>query len=499
MADPAGRGEDPRVNRSFSTPARVAQTRWAAALLTLAAGACTCDESLGTLEGKLDVQPSALDFGDVPVGAEKQLELTLTNRGSFVLDIEGLETSPPFIAPVLTATLAPSGETKVMIAFRPASVGAQSGKLVIRANDPDAPEVEVPLSGTGIEAAVVVDPLVVDFGEVLWTNATQPEQRTVTVTNPGTDTFELTTLELTGDGGGAFTLDPQQAVKSYGPGESGTFTVNFLPNRMGLAEGTVTLRTTAPQGEEIVVTLRGTGVGPEMDVCTQVAGGAELCASRGEEPRLDFGPLDLGQSAMGTLRVLNTGTRDLTAEGAVQGPAQDFAFAPSPSAVGQIVIPPGQDRRFEVTYTANDYAFDSILIPFGSNAAMRTTALVRAEGRVRRADISLVPTMITLSLQQGSQSDEVTVEIHNCGTAPLSIGAISSRQTSGPAQAFSLADVPAPGTMIPPGMCPQGTAGASFRILFNSAINGTYNAEVSVGSNDPLDPTATVQVVATKL
>ena len=86
-------------------------SRWAAFGL-FAAGlsfsGCSCDEPIGKLNGQLGLDPEMLDFGDVPVGAEKELPLKLTNKGSYLLTIKSYSATMPFIGPTGTTTLSPS-------------------------------------------------------------------------------------------------------------------------------------------------------------------------------------------------------------------------------------------------------------------------------------------------------------------------------------------------------------------------------------------------------
>lgn len=465
----------------------------------LSISGCTCDESIGQLRGELEPDPKMLDFGDVPVGAEKTLPLKLKNNGSFLLNVLGYEVTGPFIAPTNTGSISAYGDITVQVGFRAPALGPVEGKLIVTSDDKNAATLEVPLIGNGIEAAVVVDPLEVDFGEVLWINTTEAQHATITVSNSGTDSFDLTAIEMASDGGGAFAVDVMSAVNTYGPGATGTFDVSYLPNAMGRVEGSVRVRTTAPMGAEITVRLIGTGVGPLFELCVQDVGAAERCLSRGENLATTMGPIDINMSTSATIRVANIGNRDLTAAGSVAGPAQDFMFAPDPASQGEMTIMPGQDRRFEVTYTANDYDFDFIQVPFGSNAAENRSGNVRIEGRVTLADINIIPNAITITVEGGAFRDEVPVEIHNCGTAPLTLGNISLMQTGGPVMGvFSLTMVPMAGLVLPPENCPADPAVASFHVIFNSMTNGNYNATVSINSNDPVDPLMRVTVGATK-
>ena len=74
-------------------------------LALLAAAGCECSDSITAVKGSIATDPTALDFGSVPLGAEKRLSLSIRNRGSFTLTITGFEAAAPFVAPTATGTI----------------------------------------------------------------------------------------------------------------------------------------------------------------------------------------------------------------------------------------------------------------------------------------------------------------------------------------------------------------------------------------------------------
>lgn len=479
--------------------AEVRSFRYSLACLGLALAGCECDDGLGALRGVVEASPDPLDFGDVPVGAEKTLTLTLRNPGTFLLRIETFEATGPFLAPTGSATIAAGGRTEVSVGFRPTAIGAHSGKLTITTDAAENAVTEVELLGNGIEAAIVVEPLTVDFGEVLWVTTTQEERRTVTVSNPGTDAFDLTALELTDDGDGAFGIEPGSLVGAFAPAASRSFEVTYFPNKMGLVTGTARLRTTAPNAAEVFVSLRATAVGPELEVCGQVTGGAELCTDQGQTPAVNFESVDFGSSHTGRIRVKNAGNRDLSVESEASGSVEAFGFSPTIPEVARFTLGPSEERVINVSYTATDYAFDSSFVGFGTNSATRQNSVVKVEARINRAIVEVVPRSLTFSLEGAANRGEVLVQVLNCGQSALSFTSVPFvRQLSGPGSVFSLLNAPAAGTSIPPQACTGEPGGASFTVVFQPTQDSTYTAEVVVQTNDPVDSEVLVSVAATK-
>ena len=468
----------------------------------LTISSCNCDEGLARLNAAIEVEPEQIDFGKVAVGTQLQRPLTIRNKGDFRLNIEGFSAEAPFIAPVASSSLAVGQSFMVEVGFQPTELGSQTGVLVITSDDKEAPRVEVPLVGEGIQAAVLVDPLTVDFGEVLLNRETVALTRDVTVTNPGTDSFELTAIELPEDGGGDFSMDPMTIVGTFAPGESRSFQVTYLASARGPRTGSVILKTTAPDSAELMVTLLARAVGPGIDICAAKQNETEVCASSGDAPILNFGLVPINGTAEGYLRIQNTGDRDLTLFSySLAGEAGEFAFAPPPESTSNIVIGPGQDTQINGTYQPADYVFDSVIAIFNTDAPTGSPASAQVRGGVGRPDIDAVPLAITMSLLSGTRQ-QVTVRLYNCGQEPLTLSQdVTINQTSGPAPAFSLMNAPPAGTTIDPQDCemtPRPPEGANFTVVFETSTSGFYNAEIPLASNDPVDDPLTVTLEGSK-
>ncbi|MBI5192349.1 MAG: choice-of-anchor D domain-containing protein [Nitrospirae bacterium] len=116
-----------------------------------------------TIEGHLqDIAVSLLiaDFGSVNVGSSSGTQrFTITNTGTAGLSIGTIDLTGGNNAEFAklsdtcsAQTIAPSLNCTVQVGFMPASAGLKAANLNILSNDPDAPVVDVPLSGTGVAA-----------------------------------------------------------------------------------------------------------------------------------------------------------------------------------------------------------------------------------------------------------------------------------------------------------------------------------------------------------
>ncbi len=96
-----------------------------------------------------------IDFGEVDVGERKTIELAITNQGEGELKIAGFELSESAngafeLADMTSTTIRPASSQMVLIYFTPQVSGKVSGKMLINSNDPDQPEKEIDLYGSGV-------------------------------------------------------------------------------------------------------------------------------------------------------------------------------------------------------------------------------------------------------------------------------------------------------------------------------------------------------------
>jgi len=113
----------------------------------------------------VSVSPLSWDFGAVNVGTESlPLTVTVANTGCANLSLGTLYLSGSDAAQFRiqndqcsNQTIPPGGSRTVEVVFKPTSVGTKTATLVIPSNDPERPQVEVSLTGTGVVPTLSVD------------------------------------------------------------------------------------------------------------------------------------------------------------------------------------------------------------------------------------------------------------------------------------------------------------------------------------------------------
>ena len=109
----------------------------------------------GTTEVILTIDPSAVNFGDVNVGAHKDTTLTISNTGNYTLLISSFTAGDPhFTLETPIEAIAPSGSKTFTLRFAPNAVGPLSTAFIVTSNALTSPDTIV-VQGTGKEVTAV--------------------------------------------------------------------------------------------------------------------------------------------------------------------------------------------------------------------------------------------------------------------------------------------------------------------------------------------------------
>ena len=139
-----------------------------------------------TVTGVPDIatSPASVGFGNVFIGFPGLKQLTVQNRGTDLLQVSSVVSSDPSYGTDLSSfSVPPLGNAVLFVSFSPSATGPDPATLTLHSNDPDTPDLVVPLSGTGLVAP--------DIGS-------NPTSLSATLTVPNSQTQ---TLQLQNTGG----------------------------------------------------------------------------------------------------------------------------------------------------------------------------------------------------------------------------------------------------------------------------------------------------------
>lgn len=183
--------------------------------------------------------PDRLDFGDVTVGSQKVLTLTVTNGSPVALNVD-VEPADPVsdfsVSPqglIGGGPLDPNASATVTVAFAPSVVGPEQSSVILDCPVCDAKQVIVTGNGLAVsgppgptpECTLSASPASVDFGTL---GPGGSARQVVTLSSTGTGSCFLSTPYLAQGSDPSFAAAPLSGGE-LPPGKSTTFTATFTP------------------------------------------------------------------------------------------------------------------------------------------------------------------------------------------------------------------------------------------------------------------------------
>lgn len=282
------------------------------------------------------IEPRAVGFGVLPVGVEARRRVRIVNEGNLaplkILEVGLVGTDAGrFDRTVLPGTHVVIGEQPgvIELTYRSTDPGIHSATLVVRTDDDDTAEVEIPLFGETRalgSCELVVAPGEVRFGLV---GVDAFRERTVRIHNAGPDTCAVWNFEFD-DPAGAFAVDGMPTGSHLlGPGASLDLAVSMdttTPGPQGIAHVRFAH---SREGEVGVVRVSGQVAALDLEIVP---------------PLIDFGRMARGSANASMLSLVNKGASvEVTRFGfAAGGGSFDVEALEIPGGLQGIVTPPGR-------------------------------------------------------------------------------------------------------------------------------------------------------------
>ena len=385
-------------------------TLFLACLISASVMACGDDDPVSEpppaeeAEPRIRVDVSSLDFDAVGIGESAEQTAEIRNTGDGTLSGEvSLSGSAAFtvMSGAGSYSLGEADTRNVTVRFAPEEEGEAEAALEITHNaDNEASPFSVPAVGEGqIEMPEIsVDVPSLNFGTV---DVGESAEQTVEIRNTGDGTLSG---EVGLSGSAAFTVVSGGGSYSLGEADTRNVTVRFSPEEEGEAEATLEITHNA-DNEASPVSVLAVGEGkiqmPEISV---------------DVFSLDFGSVDVGESADQTIEIRNTGDGTLAGEVSLSG---STAFTVV-SGGGSYSLGEGDTRSVTVRFEPEDEGEVEATLEITHNADNEGSPLtipVVGEGQV--PEISVNVSSIDFGEVDAGESADQTAEIRNTGDGAL--------------------------------------------------------------------------------
>ncbi|HEU5115755.1 MAG TPA: choice-of-anchor D domain-containing protein, partial [Isosphaeraceae bacterium] len=232
------------------------------------------------------VTPSPLAFGNTPVGAAIERNVTVSNDGLFMAATVTSSSSDGKLSMFPdTFTVAPGASEEVTVTFRPTEPGDYTADLVLSFEGSESPII-LPVTATGTDAKIAFNSSLIPFPDML---AGEVASQALRIQNLGGE--DLMVTEVSG-GGEAFSVS--EAAFVIPAGETHDLAVSFHPQEAG------------PFASEFIFT-HSQATSPDTVDVRGFALGAEITL---QEADITFPQTRVFETSSHTLYVSNPGSHD---------------------------------------------------------------------------------------------------------------------------------------------------------------------------------------------
>lgn len=467
------------------------------ALIALASAGCDDKLGVGTTP-RIRVVPTSHAFGSVAVGQEEPVRVTVTNIGGGDLNVTSVQltstSSTDFALDPVTVPrkLRTNQSFTFDVVYRPVDVGADSGRVVIRSDDPASPSTNVELTTLDIGPRITVEPDTLDFGTV---ERGMTSSLSATIKNDGFADLIVDSLS-TVPGSDFSVTAPTTVPFTLAPGATKQFTVAFTPTGCAAREEAVQIFSNDPNQSPFNVTVRGRPPGPAI----------------GSTPTtVSFGAVNLGSSATQTVSLKNLGTAPLSISSVFTGIGTDPAFtitAPTTPAV----LTASQTVDVTVAYhaAAAGYARGNLVVSSDDCEKPMYQIPLEAIGTEGPAAlIQVSPSTLNFGNIAAGVFLEKTFTVTSIGSLPLTVsgvalaaGTTSEFSVVSGAAGFSLAactQSPCPSQTVTARYSPTNTGADTGAMVVSSNAANTPTANVTLNGNGTAGATCVLRAAPQNL
>ncbi len=215
-------------------------------------------------EAEIALSSASLNFGTIKRGNVSSAQtVTVMNVWTSVLNITsaitGTNTGDFNITGTCgsSASIDPDKACTFTATFAPTGAFTRAATIGLSTNDPNHPTMNILLSGIGQQPVASPSASSLDFGTAYV--GLVPGARTLTITNNGNDTLQLSNFNISGSNASEFSIYSNYCTSSVNSGSNCSIILKFTPADVGTRSATLNITSNDPDRNAIAVTLTGTG------------------------------------------------------------------------------------------------------------------------------------------------------------------------------------------------------------------------------------------------
>jgi len=451
----------------------------------------------------------SVNFGDVLVGQTKSVELTISNKGDFVLKVTKAElgsgTSTEFAYNMaVPIELDPQKESVISLAYTPTAPGPDEGSVVLTTNVAEGKQYTIGLRGNGVQPDIEVctaEPaacnddntvqLGLDFGEAALGGEAGPRQ--VTVKNAGGyalnvldavvlscpwDKADCSFDEMAAPSEPEYALNPASISGEYPPGRTTAVGVTFKPFSGGGVKSALRISSDDADELDVWVVLHGKGIAPKL--CPQ------------PPVYLEFGSVTVGSFVDKEFTFTSCGTQLLTVNTIAFAPSNtaEFSWTDGTAPEAPVALDPGGSMTLRIRYLPADVGEDLGRVEIESSDPNAPKGYVDLHGEGTgepTCSLSVSPTTLNFGRVLMGKTATKNVSLANIGDAACTVSGIT-RLSGTDKNEFSID----PALRFPLTVGPG--AGAEAAFSYKPADAGADTSKWRVESNDPGHPRVDVDL-----
>ncbi|MGH1366100.1 MAG: choice-of-anchor D domain-containing protein [Calditrichia bacterium] len=429
----------------------------------------------------IDVQPAALNFGNVGVSDDSLLTISIGNRGTAELQVTSIdvigadasEFSLPNV-PVFPIVIQPGGaEVSVDVRFSPTTGGVKSGFLIMVNNDPDENPLDVALSGTGVFPDIEPSAVALNFGEL---PAGSDSLRALGISNLGQGNLLISSLQLVGANASEFAFQaPPLPIKVTPGGSAAQVIISFNPTFKGSKVAFLSIVSNDPDENPLFIQLDGTAT--EADIRLSV-----------EE--FDYGNVPVGDDSTQQLRIFNDGDAVLmVTDLQIAGGNENQFLLVNPPVLPLLIQPGGSSGFIQTRFVPTSGGLKTSTLTIVSNDPDEGQQQIILRGTGIEPDIKSDVNPLNYGPVVVGDSLTIFFQISNVGLAPLIITDTSLVSSDGQFEVVTFPSLP---VTVPPN-----GGRAPLSVKFKPLALGASSATLQVISNDPDENPFEVELLGT--